>query len=360
MSMIQRHTLQRFGWPFGGAIAMLVVGWLIGSHLVIGTVAVAAIVLGIIVALKPEAVFIVSLLTIVAGQLIRLPIAGGDSSILPNDVILPVLFIVWTWRRLMSRRWSLPRHSLTVPITTVIVVMAVSLLVNVPKYAGHELVSGALYFFRWLEYLTIFWMGLDFFRTRERSASYLQLMTWTGVALAVLGFIQLRLFPDFSFMVPQGWDPHVGRLLSTWFDPNFLGGYLALLTTIAFTIALSRGWWAGRWWWAAVFVMTVAIILTFSRSGYVGLVAGVGIVTAFRSRALLFVGLLAGICLVLFVPRIQERVIGVRTIDETAQLRLVSYRNALEVIRDHPVIGVGYNLYKYTQVQYGFLDDTKE
>lgn len=344
----------------GATAVLLAVGWLIGSHVVLGSVGVAAILLGLIVFIKPELVFIVSILTIIVGQTVRLPVAGGDASIIPNDILLPVLALAWLLKRLTSRQWLLPRHSLNAPIWAMLAIMVVSLLVNSPRYTPHELLGGAVYFFRWVEYLVLLWISFDYLRTRSRAWKYLQLIIWTGVITALLGFVQLKLFPDFSFMVPQGWDPHVGRLLSTWFDPNFLGGYLALLTSIALAIALHRGWWPGRWWWLAVAIMTVAEILTYSRSGYVGFAIGAGIVTLWKSRALLFIGLVAFLATIVFIPRVQERVIGIRTIDETAALRLVSYRNAWEVIRDHPVIGVGFNLYKYVQVQYGFLNDTKE
>ncbi len=347
-------------WLVAGGLVFVAVGWLIGSHGILGSAVLAALIVGVAVFIKPEAALVVSILSIVLGQVVRLPIAGGESSIIPNDVLLPVLIAAWIMKRLTSRSWPLPRQSLTLPIGVVVTIMLTSLIVNSPGYTARELLSGGLYFLRWLEYAALLWIAFDVLRTRQRARRYLSLLVWTGVATAILGFIQLRLFPDFSFMVPQGWDPHVGRLLSTWFDPNFLGGYLALLSSVTLSVALFRGWWGGRWWWAATFIMVVATILTFSRSGYVGLAVGLGLVTMFKSRTLLFLGVFAFVATVLFAPRVQERVVGIRTIDETARLRLVSYRNAFTVIHDHPVIGVGYNLYKYVQVQYGFLNDTKE
>jgi O-antigen ligase len=219
------------------------------------------------------------------------------------------------------------------------------------------MLSGLMYAVRWAEYSFLFLIATDLSLNKKTAWRLVMAMTWTGLALAILGFIQLKLFPDFTFMVPRGWDPHVGRMLSTWFDPNFLGGYLAALTTISFAIALSRGR-RGYWWWAATAIMALAVALTYSRSGYLALAAGLGIVALVKSRLMLWLGLLAVIAAVLFVPRIQERVIGIRTVDETAQMRLVSWSNALTVVGDHPVIGVGYNFYRYVQVQYGFLNKT--
>lgn len=338
---------------------MVIMGGLLGTHFMLATVAFSALLLGLIVVVKPEVAFIASIFTIILGQLVRIPLGGGDASIIPNDLILPVLIIAWTWRQLSAGSWKLPRHSVTLPVLFVILSMILSLVLNQSDYSRSQLFSGGLYLLRWLEYTAVLWLSFSFLRTRIRSQHYLILIVWTGVALALLGFIQVKLFPDFSFMVPQGWDPHVGRLLSTWFDPNFLAGYFALLAPITLAMALSKSWRQG-WWWLATLIMTLATVLTFSRSGYVGFIVGTAIVALSRSRVLLYLGGLALIATVLFVPRVQERVIGIRTIDETAQLRLVSYRHAATVITDHPWFGVGYNLYKYVQVRYGFLKDTQE
>lgn len=333
-------------------------GWLLGSHFILGSVLIAGAIVGLLVLGWPEAALLASIFSIVLGQLIRLPV--GDSAILPNDIILPVLIITWTLKRLAGQRWELRSHSLTIPIVLTLLVMGLSLVINMGRENTREWFSGALYFFRWVEYLALFWIGQDIFHTHERSYRYLKILMGAGVTLAVLGFIQLRVFPDFSSMVPQGWDPHVGRLLSTWFDPNFLGGLFVLLIAISVSIALYSPFRFARWWWIAAGIMAIATVLTFSRSAYVGLVVTLGIIGIVRSRVALFLGALAMISVIMFVPRVQERVIGIRSIDETAQLRLVSYRNAFTVIGDHPIIGVGYNLYKYVQVEYNFLEKTEE
>lgn len=359
MIALHSHTTRR--WiPIVGLLGAGLMGAMIGWFGVVGMLAVGTLLIGVAIFIKPELAFMASLISITIGQFIRLPILGSDNSVIINDLLLPVLIVAWLLQRLMSRTWSLPRHSLTLPFCGLAAVLGLSLVINAGQYLQREFLSGALYFIRWLEYAALLLLGFDFFRTQARAAHYLKVMTIIGVALSVLGFLQLRIYPDFSFMVPQGWDPHVGRLLSTWFDPNFLAGFLALLVTISLAIALSQPVVRAKWWWLAIMIMTVAIVFTFSRSGYVALVVGVGIVTLVRSRALFFIGLIAAIAIILLVPRVNERVVGIRTIDETAKLRIVSWNNAWEVITDHWWTGVGYNLYRYVQVEYGFLDSTQE
>lgn len=360
IGILDRQRFPDTAFVLGAIVLMLGVGWLLGTHGLLGAFGVAAIVAVLVVIVKPETAFIVSILTIIAGQMIRIPVSSGEASIIPNDVILPVLILAWIWRKLMSRSWSFPRHSLTLPILLVLGTMFMSVFLNRQDYSQHELINGSLYIVRWIEYLALLWITFDVAKVQQTAKRYLELLVWTGVIIALLGFVQLKLFPDFTFMVPQGWDPHVGRLLSTWFDPNFLAGYFALLSSIAFAIALSRGWRKGKAWWIALGIMALATLLTYSRSGYVGFVFGMGTVALFRSRALLYIGAIVLVATILFVPRVQERVIGIRTVDETAQLRIVSYEHAATVITDHPWFGIGYNLYKYVQVRYGFLADTQE
>lgn len=337
------------------AVSGALVGYA-GLTALAGLVAIGLVVVGF---LFPETILVASIGSIVIGQLIRIPIFGSDNSIILNDILLPALIVCWTLRRLGSGTWKFSRMSIWIPLLLTVLAMMVSILVNRSMYTSTEWLSGSLYAVRWLEYAGLFFITLDVASRPGKALWYRNLLIGAAAITAMLGFAQLYFFPDFSFMVPQGWDPHVGRLLSTWFDPNFLGGYLAMFSTIVLAQALLRP--TKNWkWWALFAIFTIAELLTFSRSGYVGYVLGVGLVAFFRSRALLFVGLLVGISVIVLVPRVQERVIGIRSVDQTAQFRIVSWQNAATVIRDHPLFGVGYNHYKYTQVQYGFLKDTTE
>lgn len=107
-------------------------------------------------------------------------------------------------------------------------------------------------------------------------------------------------------------------------------------------------------------VLFAALVLTFSRSSYAALLVVGVILTLLRSRRMFLLLVVVLGIVVLTVPRVQERVLGALSIDETARLRLVSWQNALTVVRDHPVTGIGYNTYRFVQVDYGFLKDSTE
>ncbi len=344
-------------WVAAGAGA-LAIGGIIGFFGLWGVGAIVAFGLVVVIMIKPELLFWAVIGSTVLGQLVRIPIAGGSQALLPNDILLPILIMVWLLRRLGSRSIILPRMSLWLPMAAVALCMAISLFANRSAYVAEDLFSGALYYVRWLEYAALLFITLHLATRRTTAWAILLGLVWAGVGISILGFIQLQLFPDFSFMAPKGWDPHIGRLLSTWFDPNFLAGYLAATIGITLSVAIDRGR-RGFWWWAATMIMSLAVVLTYSRSGYVAFAIAFAFVTALRARWVLYVGALALVAVFLFVPRVQERVLGIRSIDETAQLRIVSWKNAFTIIADHPVTGVGYNLYREAQDLAGFLEDDK-
>jgi O-antigen ligase len=198
------------------------------------------------------------------------------------------------------------------------------------------------------------------------------------VIICILGFLQLKYFPSFLElgMYLGGWDPHIGRLLSTWFDPNFIGGYLAFMLgpVIALGLYFRRNWNKRKFFiMAAVsFIGLIALYLTYSRSGYLALIVTLGLLALFKSRKLLVAGLLIILLAFGFSPRVQERTLEAwdsgkallgldsqKPIGPTAQLRVDSWGYAREIITDHPWIGVGYGRYAYeiNERGHGLLSD---
>ncbi len=347
-----------------GAFAVVAVAAVVGVGIAVSPlIAVGLVGAGLVVALTilwPSWGLLLVLATIAVGQTVRLPLFGEETAVLLGDVLLPLVVIGWAIRRLTRREPMFPVRPLDRPLLSVIGVFVLSLLAAVlrEESTSRELSVAVLYILRWVEYLMVFFIA----RTVVRSGSlrrWLKVFGLLVLALAALGFLQVIFFPDFSSFVPQGWDPHVGRLLSTWYDPNFLAGFFAF-AILVFAALLGDKTPDRRLALVVVGIGLLALVLTFSRSGYAGFVIGFGVLALLRTRHFIAIGALAVLLVFLFVPRVQERVIGIRSVDETAQLRIKSWENALTVVRDYPWLGVGYNTYRYVQVRYGFLDDPAE
>ncbi|MDO8472089.1 MAG: O-antigen ligase family protein [bacterium] len=189
------------------------------------------------------------------------------------------------------------------------------------------------------------WFGLVGIVLKQRA--YLMACV-IGTGIAILGFIQLQLLPSISLRLTEltGFDPHSGRLFSTFFDPNYAA--IVLVLTLLMTLALIwQGAGKARYYYlSAAAIQLVALLLTNSRSGLLALAVGLVIfVTAINWRYVLVVVLLAtGVAL--FVPAISTRLTGALALDQTSRARFDSWQTATMVIDRQPILGVGYNNYQ--------------
>lgn len=191
-------------------------------------------------------------------------------------------------------------------------------------------------------------------------------LIYSGLFIAFVGFMQLIFLPDFSTLDPSlGWDPHKNRLASTFFDPNFVGAYFVLCLILLLERfypekKLGTANKAKKKDLVIFFILLFALFLTFSRSAWGMLGVAVLFYGIFRSRLLLIGAFLVAFLAYFAIPRIQTRISGVTDPADSASLRLVSWGNTLDIIKDNFWTGVGFNTFRYSQRQYGFLTPEDE
>ncbi|MBN1258742.1 O-antigen ligase family protein [Candidatus Peregrinibacteria bacterium] len=305
------------------------------------------------------------LLAPATGELWRIPLFGFD--LLPSDFLIPLVFAVWLIYKIHSdRKVRLGRVGKAMLLF--LFVLFATYLINFFRFDTHEMTMAGAYLCRFVMYIVIAFIAFDLLNRDEKYWLRILVggMAASMVLISLLGFLQLRYFSSFLDlgMHLQGWDPHIGRLLSTWFDPNFAGGYLAFILGITIAMALYFRFHKNRRWFLAMssisFVGLIAAYLTYSRSSYLALLTVLGILALFKSRKLIVVTFVVVILGFSLSGRVQERfmdawgsarvLFGIdvqQTIDPTTQLRLWSWDFAREIISDHPFAGIGFNRYKY-------------
>lgn len=301
----------------------------------------------------PQRIFVGVLASLIIGQLIAVP--GGANL---SDGAVAVFLGLWSVWTIKARQ--------RVPITGMLIWGGVfslyllgNLLINLDTIASDDYLGSVLYWIRLVVYGSIIfpvsqWVHESSTLWWQRFRRY---VLNTALVLSLLGFLQLIFVPDFSFMAEYGWDPHQGRLLSTWYDPNFLGGFLVLALILVSNWLLSL--WAQSSGYVLAFVrehkelwfifilIFLAFVLTFSRSAYLAFVVGMGVLSLLRAPKLILVGGFAFLLSIVFIPRMQERVKGIFTIDATAEMRLDNWRETIDMIEEDVWWGVGYNTLKY-------------
>ena len=132
--------------------------------------------------------------------------------------------------------------------------------------------------------------------------------------------------------------------------------HLALMLGRAWPFLLAAGLGWNRWTLAGAAVVGVALVLTFSTGGWVGTLAATLVVLAalgYRKVAV-WVGGASALLLVIvsglaIVGKLPERLNPLR---QTGGFRLDLWQSSLEMLRDHPLLGVGLDNFVYVYQQF--------
>lgn len=296
-------------------------------------------------------------LSLIIGQALRLPLPGQGGGLLLSDGAV-VAVVVSTFCVLIRQRSF--KTFLTTPqllMTTPFLIWSVyGLLIQSAEAPLSEIVISAAYWFRLVTLLlllpALMWLGRDVAMRIFISKSLFVSL----VILVTLGYVQWWFLSDFSALARFGWDPHQGRLTSTWLDPNLFGGFLVLLGPWSLAYAARRNWLVGSVW--GVYLLG-ALLLTQSRSSLVALVAVLVLLSPFllylRLRRpphpplplIVSSGVLIILIMVTTLWLQRERLSGILRPDATVSARAEALTETWHLFERTPFIGVGYNRYQF-------------
>jgi O-antigen ligase len=138
------------------------------------------------------------------------------------------------------------------------------------------------------------------------------------------------------------------RAIGTWVDPNAFGGFLAVTATMIAPQVFSRKP-VLRWrvvTWGAFGVTALTTFLSYSRASMLALALAVGFISLFRGYRKFLVLIALGLVAILLLPQTRDYVIRFIEAftggDLSTQMRLGEYGDALRLIRQYPVTGVGF------------------
>lgn len=308
--------------------------------------------------MRMKYLFFLLLIIFPFGQLGRLTLGESEAALQINDVVVGFLVGGWVVLNLIKRKKFNP-PPLSKPIFIFFSLALLSILVNLPSWEGN--LTGGLYLLRWAEYAGLYFFLYEAFLDKKFTrGKTLRILTVSGVIVGFIGILQYFLYPDLRNLYYLGWDPHYFRVFSTFFDPAFTGMILVLtliLLVIFFFRERPKG--ALKWWfWVAIIVVYSAFALTYSRSSYLAFLSGMSAI-AYLKRApkFFFFTILIFISTLILLPKMENRIGSNLVREETSLARIINWKQSLQIIRDHPIFGVGFNNYRQVQTSYGFLKE---
>ncbi len=341
------------------------------------------------------------LVLLIPGMLIRIPFGGAG--ILATDIVVPIFALTWIFFKIVKQE-SFPTNSFVLPGTLFGIIAFLTFLWGAWSLSFSEIALSFSYLIRFFSLLIFGWAAQDLFaeknltfslKNREertlpshasqkrkelksslsikqtnRGRSFFKPFFWIFFFVVFFGFLQFYLVPSIAdFSTEGGLDPHEGRMLGTWLDPNFFAGILGFVIPLL----CSKFYEAQQKRVKIVYgifvsIFLIALFLTFSRSGYVASLAGILLFFVFQDWRIILLGILiVGIGLATN-QRAQQRVEELTgtvsaivfqdtdEIDPTASLRVESWMKSFELWQKYPVLGIGYNTYRTRASEEGIVN----
>ncbi len=296
--------------------------------------------------------FLPAWLLLVSGLLIFSPLLeGGTTHIAVMIIRLMVLalfglHLVDTWR---SGTIVLPPAGLS---GAVLVFLGLAVLSATRSLYVHQSVQ-------WLAvlctYAVLLYLLVSFTVEWDHIATLAAVLAGTGIFEA-------------SWALWQGWGGGAARPVGTFFNPNFLAGYIALAWAIVFGYLCHvrigrRGWPGMRRCSLADVVLPIlllglfllVIVRTGSRGGLLSIAVSSAVIVSLRfGRRGAGVFAMTLVFLVLLIPNpLRERLWAEHAVNPVGYARWEMWQQSIRQMTDHPW-GVGLGLYQYFYPRYAF------
>lgn len=286
------------------------------------------------------------------GELVRIPIINGIAFTL-LDIVSGFIFI------LVLYRYFTTKHIFPVilkPLAIFLLICITSLLVNSLWLNQQQIFIASLYILRFSFLASVYFFVSSLPTISKKHLPFF--MVFVSILLVIFGLVQY-FYIDFATLKFLDWDIHWYRLFSTFIDPNFIGVFLcAPLFLALFKITKLKLYSKVSWFYIlSAITLLVGILLTYSRTALLGLMAGlVSYFLTVKKARKVMLGIGAcfaiGIAIILINYQATEGTKLFRL--SSSKSRLTSAIRAITIIKDHPLFGVGFNAYRYAMHKYGF------
>mgnify|MGYP000152574266 CR=1 FL=1 len=303
-----------------------------------------------------ELLLITAVISIIPGQLVRIPLFGQEGSFTVSDIFVLILAVAFLFYFFFNRIPIVIPKKIMLPTAVFSLFAASSTVFALNQFSTKEIFVSSLFLLRFLLYFSVMIITLNVVK-REKISKWINIFLSAGTILVFLGFLQLLFVPNLLFLAPYGWDPHKMRIVSSFLDPNFVGIVFVFLASFS----LSKYLFRKNLVLLFVFLLSsIAVLLTFSRSSYLAFLCALLVIGVLKSFKITSFAILIFLLSFIFIPQARERVAGAITFDETAKARIESWQKALLVFKDHFWVGVGFNTYRYSQASYGFFENDQD
>lgn len=282
------------------------------------------------------------------GQLEQLPLGLGWGRVYLHDLILAALWVIMLTK--YRRRWLtlIKKDRLGRAFLAFSAWAGLTWALNYSHF-GRQNFIGLAYLARWL-LLAAPYFFLKMTNDQWSNDQIKRMLLLSLFLTAFLGLIQYLLFPDLRHLRYFGWDDHYYRLTGTFLDPNFIGLILVLDLGLELT---NRSALSFR-----ILFYLALLYLTYSRASWLALLALLvawGLKKKTWHLGAIFV--ISYLFLIAFSPKpFGEGGNLLRTF--SIKSRWHNWEESWQLIKQNPVLGVGFNNYQLVQPEHHKADNS--
>ncbi|HUD44038.1 MAG TPA: O-antigen ligase family protein [Patescibacteria group bacterium] len=268
-----------------------------------------------------------------------------------------IIFLSYNLIAFLIKKEKFSREQFTKPFLIFVAILFFSLLLNFVHYSVTQLLVAFLYLIRFIIYCLTYLAIKKLFKTQKKFVMISLCITFFFILLS--DFIQYFFYTNLRNLYYLGWDEHIYRLFGSFFDPNFAAAFLALgflffvtlwletkkkkLNVLSYLFLLLSG------------VDILALFLTFSRSGLIMLFVSSLIYFGLIKKLRYFSAVIASLVIIYFVVSPNSAIVNTNLLRiVSSEARIDSAQVALAIIEKNPIIGVGFDAYRYAQLRYSY------
>lgn len=274
-----------------------------------------------------------------------------------NDIILFFVIVSWILFMIRNKKPFFAGY-LKKPLMLFICVTIISLVVNIYRLTPLTFFVSLLYLLRWGGYALIYFIVNSFDSKFKQKLQYLFL--FSGFVVVFVGYIQYFLYPSLRNLYYLGWDEHLYRMFSTFLDPNFAGAFFVIYLLFTINFLRNKIIWQNIFNKICILLLSLltlgAIYLTYSRSAFLMLLISAFIYMFFLLKKRFIILSLSILVLLIFIAPKSFKTEGTNFLrTASVEARLQSFDVGVKIFTDNPVLGVGFNAYRYAQNKYGLV-----
>ncbi|HWS48773.1 MAG TPA: O-antigen ligase family protein [Candidatus Methanoperedens sp.] len=264
-------------------------------------------------------VLYISLTVYFFGQLLRINIQHISFP------LLDIAIILLAFLNILSKKNYLKKTNL--PVIIFAVFSLISLKINLFYYPLS--LTSFLYWIRLIALLSFFAYPLIIDKKLE---DYFKIILASSI---IFGFIQYFFWPDLTYFSTFNWDPHLYRLVGTFFDPTFTA-----LIFLFFLLKIFFQYPSNPWLLLPIYI---GMALTYSRSTLLTFFIVFTFIAIKKKNLGIFITTFLLVFLtVLLLPRMPGE--GTK-LERTSSIKakIENYKEGYKLFLTSPIIGVGYN-----------------